>query len=346
VFFDNVGGQRVYTNATYQSILGLSPDEAMGAEWMKVLHPDDSDWVLASVQAAHSRQRAFELVHRYLRADGRVVWASVKGAPVRVDDEVLGYVGTVEDITARVNAEEALKRRSAQLEAANQELEAFSYSVSHDLRAPVRAIGGFSRLLLQRHAEGLHPEAVHYLERVHHGAQHMGQLIDDLLAFARLGRQALRIQRLTTDDLAGLVNRSVADLRAEFPDRSVEVIIHDLPPCHADVALLKQVLINLLSNAFKFTQSRPIARIEVGSAPLFDGWAYSIRDNGVGFDMRYAHKLFNVFQRLHRSEEFEGTGVGLAIVQRIIHKHGGRIWAEAEVDKGAAIYFTLGKAAG
>jgi light-regulated signal transduction histidine kinase (bacteriophytochrome) len=172
----------------------------------------------------------------------------------------------------------------------------------------------------------------------------MGRLIDDLLAFSRLGRHALRVQYLTSTDLASLVHRVADEACATTPERRFKVFVGDLPPCEADYNLLNQVFVNLITNAVKFTRPRTVAEIEVGSLSADDGPAYFVRDNGVGFDMQYASKVFGVFQRLHRVEDFEGTGVGLAIVQRIIHRHGGRIWVEAAPDKGATFCFTIGKA--
>lgn len=229
--------------------------------------------------------------------------------------------------------------RTAELEATNKELESFSYSVAHDLRAPLRAMGGFSRLAIEEFAPQLPLEAQRYLSLIRSNAQEMGQLIDDLLAFSRLGRKPVNRQRVRPADVA---RQAVQDLQREPEGRAVKILIGELPECDADPALLKQVFLNLLSNALKFTRTRDIPRIEVYGRTEGKESIYSVKDNGVGFDMQYAGKLFGVFQRLHSPEEYEGTGVGLAIVQRIIHRHGGRIWAEAEVDKGAAFHFTLG----
>jgi PAS domain S-box-containing protein len=231
--------------------------------------------------------------------------------------------------------------RTAGLEAANKELESFSYSVAHDLRAPLRALDGFSRLAIEEFAPQLPSEAQRYLSLVRHNAQQMGQLIDDLLAFSRLGRKPVNRQRVRPTDV---VRQAVQDLEREHEGRAVKILIGELPECDADPALLKQVFLNLLSNALKFTRNRDIPCIEVQSRTESNESIYSVKDNGVGFDMQYAGKLFSVFQRLHSPEEYEGTGVGLAIVQRIVHRHGGRIWAEAEVDKGATFHFTLGGA--
>lgn len=237
------------------------------------------------------------------------------------------------------NLNRDLAERSLEVEAANKELEAFSYSVSHDLRAPLRAIDGFSRILLADHASELSEEGQGFLSRVRDNAVNMGQLIDDLLAFSRLSRQPLKKQNVVTADLARQV---LDDLKQEQNGRRVDASVSDLPQCNADPKLLKQVFVNLLSNAFKYTRKREITRIEVGCENIHGETVYFVKDNGAGFNMKYANKLFGVFQRLHRAEEYEGTGVGLAIVQRVVHRHGGRIWAEAVIDKGASFYFTLG----
>jgi signal transduction histidine kinase len=231
-------------------------------------------------------------------------------------------------------------QRTQELEAANRELEAFSYSVSHDLRAPLRAINGFTSILFEDYADALPAEARRYLQRVKDSGEHMGHLVDDLLNFSRLGRQAVRRQRVS---IRSLVDRAMTELSPALEGRHVEVVIGELPDGDCDPALVEQVFVNLLSNAFKYSRRREHARVEVGVAEGTDdpGPVFFVRDNGAGFDMEYAGKLFGVFQRLHRAEEFEGTGVGLAIVQRVVERHGGRVWAEAKVDEGATFYFTL-----
>jgi light-regulated signal transduction histidine kinase (bacteriophytochrome) len=234
--------------------------------------------------------------------------------------------------------EHLVTARTAELQSANRELEAFSYSVSHDLRAPLRAISGYTGILVRDHGPKLPPEAGKLCAQVQENASRMGSLIDDLLNFSRLGRKALSVQRL---NLAHLARECLKELAEEQQGRKVEVTIADLPPCYGDVILLKQVLLNLLSNALKYTRKRDVARIEVGAEIRNGEYVCQVRDNGAGFDIRYADKLFEVFQRLHPQSEFTGTGVGLAIVRRAIEKHGGRVWVESAPDQGATFYFSL-----
>ena len=235
--------------------------------------------------------------------------------------------------------EQRVIQRTAQLEAANKELEAFSYSVSHDLRAPLRHISGFSKILTEEFGSSLPEAAQHHLQRIEDGTRRMGLLVDDLLNLARVGRRDLSLQ---VTGIKSVVEEVISSLNPDLADREVEWKVGTLPYVECDTALMKQVFQNLLSNAVKFTRPRPQAVIEIGQEEQNGVPVIFVRDNGVGFSMKYADKLFGVFQRLHRVEDFEGTGVGLATVQRIIQKHGGRIWAEAELDKGATFYFTLG----
>jgi PAS domain S-box-containing protein len=257
----------------------------------------------------------------------------------------------VRDVSARRKAEDEVKAlyaeleervilRTSELESANKELEAFSYSVSHDLRGPLRAMDGFSQAVLEDHGALLPEEGRRQLETIRAGAQRMGSLIDALLAFARLSRQELNKREINTGQL---VRGTLDDLGSPWRDRDVEVRLGPLPSCSGDPLLLKQVWINLLSNALKYTRRREKAVVEIGCVDTDGVETFFVRDNGTGFDMRYVDKLFGVFQRFHRVEDFEGTGVGLAIVQRIVQRHGGRIWAEAVVDRGSTFYFTLEK---
>ena len=235
--------------------------------------------------------------------------------------------------------ERRVTERTTQLESANKELEAFSYSVSHDLRAPLRGMAGFARILMEDYAEQLPEDAVRSLKRIQGNAQKMGTLIDDLLAFSRLSRQALTKQAISPGDLAQQI---FDEFRGEQEGRHLDLVIQDMPQFQGDPALFKQVYVNLITNALKFTRKRDPGRIEIGCQEVNGETVYFVKDNGVGFDMRYANKLFGVFQRLHDAKEYEGTGVGLAIVQRVVTRHGGRLWADAEIEKGASFYFTIG----
>jgi light-regulated signal transduction histidine kinase (bacteriophytochrome) len=232
-----------------------------------------------------------------------------------------------------------VRERTAELEASNKELEAFSYSVSHDLRAPLRGIDGYSRLLLDDYGDALNSEGKYYLQNVRLAAQKMGQLIDDLLVLSRVTRAEMHREVV---DLSELARESIEALREQEPERQVQISIQPLLQAQGDANLLRVMLRNLLSNAWKFTAKKDQASIEIGMQKQDSQSVYFIRDNGAGFNMKYADRLFIAFQRLHNPSEFEGTGIGLATVQRIISRHGGKIWAVADVDQGATFYFTLG----
>lgn len=253
----------------------------------------------------------------------------------KLGDTQRALLNMLEDIEVeRIKVEGA----KALLESANKELEAFSYSVSHDLRAPLRAISGFSQAVMEDYAPQLDDEGKRYLGLIQENAHRMGRLIDDLLTFSRLGRQQMTESKIDMESLA----KSVFDeLSAQEPDRKIKFTVHSTPQVYGDASMVRQVLANLLSNAIKFTRTREGASIEFGYLPELGEGAYYVKDNGVGFDMQYVGKLFGVFQRLHSMSEFEGTGVGLALVNRIIARHGGRAWAEGKVNQGATLYFTL-----
>jgi signal transduction histidine kinase len=275
---------------------------------------------------------------------------SVRAPTTKNRDELAILIGTFNEMLGQIEAGDAALReahdslelrvqhRTAQLDAVNKELEAFSYSVSHDLRAPLRQVDGFSKILGEEYGPQLDPGAQRYLKLIRDGARNMGQLVDDLLKLARIGRQELDRKPA---DLNWLLQNALQDLEPECRDRQIDWRIGQLPVVPCDVGLMKQVFANLLSNAVKYTRHCEKAIIEVGQSTGGDMPVIFVRDNGAGFDQQYVHKLFGVFQRLHRMEEFEGTGVGLATVQRIVQKHGGRIWAEAAVGKGATFSFSL-----
>jgi len=293
-----------------------------------------------------------ELVHRI--KDGTWITVASRWSLQRDDKNIpVAILEINTDITARKKAEklahaneenvrllnEDLTRRTADLEASNRELESFSYSVSHDLRAPLRHVDGFARILLEEHGSNLSPSALHYVRKVVDGTAQMGRLVEDLLSLARVGRSGPKKQRTNLNEI---VRHVVADLSGDLAPRAISWQVDPLPETDCDPGLLKIVFTNLLSNALKFTRQREISLIAVGARVVNGATAFFVRDNGVGFDPQYADKLFGVFQRLHRAEEFEGTGIGLATVQRVIRNHGGRIWAESQLGQGATFYFTLG----
>ena len=332
-------------------ILGYKQEEMVGQSFSRFFPPDD---VTAGVPQKELEKvlvngRA-EAEGWRVRKDGSRFWANSVMVAIRDDQGQLhGFSKVMRDITERRAALEEIEslnrdlaQRASELEAANKELEAFTYSVSHDLRAPLRHIDGFSQLLVDEYGPKLPEDVRRYLDRIQNGARQMGQLVDELLNLARIGRKEIRLQ---VTGLDSVVEQVVSDLKTELNGRKVDWKIASLPYVECDATLLKQVFVNLLSNAVKYTRPRNPAVIEVGSVQKNGTPAVFVRDNGVGFSMKYADKLFGVFQRLHRAEDFEGTGIGLATVQRIIQKHGGRIWAEAELDKGATFYFTLGNRA-
>jgi PAS domain S-box-containing protein len=264
------------------------------------------------------------------RKDGTEFPVEISLSPLSIESSTLA-MAAIRDVSPRKKIEEALKT-------ANRELEAFTYSVSHDLRAPIRQIDGFARILSEQLGPEIDEKVAHYLRRIRDGAGHMGHLVDDLLNLAKIGRQDLR-PRLV--GLTTIAKDAMTDIEADATGRDIRWQLDTLPTIECDPGLMKVVFTNLLSNAVKYTRSRAVAVVHIGCRVHHGEPTIFVRDNGVGFDMKYADKLFGVFQRLHRAEEFEGTGVGLATVQRIVHKHGGQIWADSTRDTGAAFYFTL-----
>lgn len=352
--FVQIAERVVFINSAGIKLFGAGrAEDLVGTPVRGLVDPDSWDSVREQFKLVHEDGKAVPFAEQnWRRLDGSTVDVEVAAAPLIFAGKPAAQV-IAHDITDRKRAEQEIRRlnvglerrvmeRTAELEAANKELEAFSYSVSHDLRAPLRHIEGFIEILLSTKAPSLDPESSQYLETIATSAKQMGRLIDDLLAFSRTARAELNRTRLPLADLARTV---IADVRSEAGHRHVEWVVADLPEVEADPALLRQVFFNLISNALKYTRTRTHTRIEIASRPDKDEDVIYVRDNGVGFDMRYAHKLFGVFQRLHRSADFEGTGVGLANIRRIIARHGGRTWAEGQPDKGATFYFSLPKVA-
>ncbi|HJT19680.1 MAG TPA: PAS domain S-box protein [Nitrospira sp.] len=339
-------------NKGAERLFGYTAEEMIGQPVLRLIPPDRRDEEPAILERLARGETIdhFETVRR--RKDGSLVDFSWTVSPIKDSKGVIIGASTIaRDISHMKRTEAALKRtnealaaQTAALAEANKELESFSYSVVHDLRAPLRTIDAFLRIVEEDFSAQLEAEARRCLDIVRGAAVQAGRLIDDLLEFSRLGRIGMDLRPVGMAELA----REVADeLLLLQKDRTIDLTIHDLPPCHGDGRLLKVVWTNLLGNALKYTRRRAAARIEVGWLPddnRADASVYYVKDNGVGFNMKYAQKLFGVFQRLHTKEEFEGSGVGLAIVHRIVHRHGGRVWVDGKVDAGASFYVSLPKA--
>ncbi len=327
-------------NKGAERLFGYGAEEVIGRPISLLVLPGHPGEELAFIarMAKGESVAPFETVRR--RKDGGALDISVTISPIRDSrGDLVGASMAARDITSWKRAEAEVLRAREAAEAANRDLEAFNYSVAHDLRAPLRGIDGFSHLLLEDYGKTLDAEGQRYLQRVRDAAKHMGRLIDSLLALAHVTQASIRRQQVDLSDLA----RATAErLKESQPDRVVEFVIGDGLTEKGDGTLLRAAIENLLGNAWKFTRNQPNARIEFGAIREGGQTAYFVRDNGAGFDMAFASKLFGVFQRLHRTTEFEGTGVGLATVQRIMHRHGGRVWAEGTVGEGACFHFAFG----
>ena len=346
IFVRDLDDVITYWNRGAEELYGWTPEQAIGhraRELLRTVFPLPHEEIAAEL--LRTGRWDGELTN--VKADGARVVVAGRWALVRDEhDEPIAILATNNDITERKRWEndiralnQELAKRSAELEASNKELEAFAYSVSHDLRAPLRHAAGYAELLRKATAGLLDAKSLRYLAMILESAKRMGNLIDDLLAFSRIGRAEAR---MTVVDMDQLVTDVLGELRPETAGRDVVWNVHPLPACYGDRSMLRLVLMNLLSNAIKFTRGRPRAEIEVGCVQDGgDAMVAFVRDNGAGFDMKYADKLFGVFQRLHQANAFEGTGIGLATVQRIVHRLGGTVRAEGAVDGGATFYFSI-----
>ena len=337
----NRGAERTY---------GYSAEEAVGQSVSMLVPPEHPNEIPRILESVRRGEKVDHLETVRVTKDGRKLDISLTVSPIRNRaGRIVGASTIAHDITERKRVEQEIqilneqleqrvRQRTSQLEAANRELESFSYSVSHDLRAPIRHIGGFAQMLQKRAEPSLDETGLRYLNTILSSAERAGTLIDDLLSFSRTGRAEMRY---ITVDMDRLVRETLNSLELEAENRDVYWKIEELPEVRGDPSLLRLVLQNLLNNALKYTRARERAVIEVGTTPNGDENVFFVRDNGVGFDMEYADKLFGVFQRLHGPDEFEGTGIGLATVARIVRRHGGKVWAEGKVGEGAVFYFSL-----
>jgi PAS domain S-box-containing protein len=350
IFVRDMSNVITYWNRGAQELYGWTAEDAVGKSSLQLLQtifPVPID----DIRAELLRTGRWEGELRKTRADGSQVVVASRWSLRRDEQQrAVAILETNNDITERKRREQEIQglnvelaKRSAELEAINKELEAFAYSISHDLRAPLRHMSGFTELLQKRATAALDEKSNRYIAMILDSAKRMGDLIDDLLAFSRIGRTETQ---KTSVSLAQLAREAVAEVRQDTQGRNIAWKIGALPDFSGDRAMLRLVLVNLISNAIKFTRTREHAEIEIGCLDENNDLIVFVRDNGVGFDMKYVNKLFGVFQRLHQSDAFEGTGIGLATVQRIIHRHGGKVWADGVVDGGASFYFSVPKPQG
>ena len=344
IFMLDSNGYVASWNKGAQQVKGYSREEIVGKHFSVFYPPRDrASGKPERELVVAAREGRFEEEGKRVRKDGSEFWANIVISAVRDQtDTLIGFVKVTRDLTERRAAEERARVIAQALKAANAELESFTYSVSHDLRAPIRQIEGFAKILAEHLGGDIDQQAKEYLRWIQQSSRQMGRLVDDLLRLARVGQPGAVPQLTALDSLIGDV---LTNVRAEITDRNIEWRVGALPAVVCDTGLMKIVLTNLLSNAVKYTRPREKAVIEIGQMVKEGETVVYVRDNGVGFDMRYADKLFRVFQRLHRDEDFEGAGVGLATVHRILRKRNGRIWAEAAPDQGATFFFTCGSGA-
>jgi PAS domain S-box-containing protein len=353
IFHTDPNGATTYVNPKWCAISGLSAEKALGDGWLDAVHPDDKDQVRKRWQKSTLKHQASYSDYRFVRPDGTLAWVMGQAvAEMDSENQVIGYVGTITDITERKQAEEEISKlnaeleqrvqeRTAQLESANKELESFSYSVSHDLRAPLRAISGFSEIIARRHRPNLNEEGQHYVDNIVQASERMGHLIDDLLTYARLGRTGVRQEPVSLASLFDEINENmqgyIAELHGELS------IAENLPSVTGDQILLLQVFSNLLENAFKYhkTEIPPQVTISYENEDKFV--VIKVTDNGIGIPLEYQEKIFNMFQRLHSEEEYPGTGIGLATVRKSVGLLGGSVWVESTPGTGSMFFVRLPK---
>ena len=338
IFLKDREGRFITINKSLERMLGMTREEIEGKTDDDIAPGEVADYWRIHDKTVMATGKAIQIEEVADLRDGHHVFLANKFPLVDADGQVYGVGAISHDITERKDAEKAAVENAAKLEAVNKELENYSYTVSHDLRTPLRAIDGYSRMILTKQGDRFDEETRRQFQVIRENTQIIEKRINDLLVFSRLGRQDISRVQL---NMEALVRDLWSELLAANPGRDLTLKIGDLPATRADRALIRQVLGNLLGNAVKFTKTRDAALIEVGSYIMNIGTVYFVKDNGIGFDMKYYDKLFGVFQRLPNAEGFEGTGIDLALAQRIIHKHGGQVWAEGKVGEGATFYFTL-----
>ncbi len=353
IFRTDSNGATTYVNPKWCAIAGLSAEQALGDGWLEAVHPDDKERLSQGWQESIQWHQASFADYRFVRPDGTLAWVMGQAAPeMNSENQIIGYVGTITDITDRKRAEDAIHKlnaelelrvqeRTAQLQAANKELESFSYSVSHDLRAPLRAISGFAAIIARRHRASLNEEGQHYFDNIVQASERMGHLIDDLLTYARLGRSGVRREPVA---LARLLGELARNMQA-YLDKSHGIldISEDLPVVSGDQTLLSQVFTNLLENAFTYHKPDVPPHVSLTWEEQGRDVVIQVRDNGIGIPPEYHEKIFNVFQRLHSEEEYPGTGIGLATVKKSVELLGGSVWVESNVGQGSTFFVRLPK---
>jgi PAS domain S-box-containing protein len=351
IFRTDANGSTTYVNPKWCAISGLSVEQALGDGWLEAVHPEDRERLSRGWRESAQLHHPSFADYRFVRPDGTLAWVMGQAVPeLNAEDQIVGYVGTITDITDRKRAEDEIhqlnaelelrvQERTAQLQAANKELESFSYSVSHDLRAPLRAISGFSTIIARRHRANLNEEGQHYVDNIVQASERMGQLIDDLLTYARLGRSGIRRGPVS---LASLLRELARNMQVYLDkNRGTLTICEELPVVTGDRTLLSQVFTNLLENAFIYHKPGTPPQVYVTCHSEDNDVVVEVRDNGIGIPSEYYEKIFNVFQRLYSEEEYPGTGIGLATVKKSVELLGGSVWVESKVGEGSTFFIRL-----